>query len=150
MVEACFLQHLDLFFQGGDQSQIPSCCIGIKYDSGMRMESDQYRRTTGLVGQGIQIRGRTFELRPYPVPTLNVEDEYLPSIWKRAVYPMADKLGGPVKLPDISPQPQPQPHTDKDFGVFAFAEAWIGRPVVYGRADCFFQQGMNIDGGCSS
>ncbi len=46
-----------------------------------------------------------FELREYPTPTLRTEDEYLPRIWKRSVYPTAERLGVPIKLPSISPQP---------------------------------------------
>lgn len=46
-----------------------------------------------------------FELRPYPLPTLRPEGDYLPREWKNSVYPMAERLGVPMKLPTISPQP---------------------------------------------
>ena len=49
---------------------------------------------------------RPFELRPGPVPTLRPEDNYLPHIWKEAVYPMAERVGVPVTLPSVSPQPR--------------------------------------------
>ncbi|MCQ4119708.1 DsbA family oxidoreductase [Rhodococcus tibetensis] len=45
------------------------------------------------------------ELRPYPTPTLRPEDEYLPDIWQRTVYPMARHHEVPMTLPSVSPQP---------------------------------------------
>lgn len=44
--------------------------------------------------EDVSIRWRPFELRPYPVPTLRPEEPYLPDIWKRSVYPTAEKAGG--------------------------------------------------------
>ncbi|RAE70787.1 thioredoxin, partial [Burkholderia multivorans] len=37
----------------------------------------------------VDVTIRPFELRPDPVPTLRPEDDYLPRIWRDAVYPMA-------------------------------------------------------------
>jgi len=94
-----------------------------------------------IKGKDIKIRWRPFELRPFPVPTLRVEDEYLPSIWKHSVYPLAEKLGVDITLPDISPQPR----TDKAFEAFAYAEDY-GKGDEFSLAvmSAFFQQGKNI------
>jgi predicted DsbA family dithiol-disulfide isomerase len=46
-----------------------------------------------------------FELRPHPHPTLDPEGEYLKSAWHKSVYPLAEQLGVPIKLPTVSPQP---------------------------------------------
>lgn len=46
-----------------------------------------------------------FELRPYPTPTLRPEGDYLRSAWERSVYPLAEKLGVTIRLPEVSPQP---------------------------------------------
>ncbi len=66
----------------------------------------------------IPIRWRAFELRPDPVPTLKPEDPYLPAIWRKSVYPLAEKLGVPIKLPSLSPQPR----TAKAFELLALAQ----------------------------
>lgn len=66
----------------------------------------------------IRITWRPFELRPDPVPTLRPEDPYLPSIWQRSVYPLAERLGIPIRLPSISPQPR----TAKAFELLAMAQ----------------------------
>jgi hypothetical protein len=58
-----------------------------------------------IEGVDVDIQWMPFELREYPTPTLRPEDEYLPKIWRRSVYPMAESLGVPIKLPTISPQP---------------------------------------------
>jgi len=92
-------------------------------------------------GKDVKISWRPFELRPFPVPTLRVEDEYLPSIWKQSVYPLADNLKVDIKLPKISPQPR----TGKAFEAFAFAEEY-GMGDKFSRAvmRAFFQQGRDI------
>jgi predicted DsbA family dithiol-disulfide isomerase len=46
-----------------------------------------------------------FELRPAPQPTLKPEDNYLQTVWRQSVYPLARKMGVEIKLPSISPQP---------------------------------------------
>ncbi|HEX7381053.1 MAG TPA: DsbA family protein [Nevskiaceae bacterium] len=46
-----------------------------------------------------------FELRPFPEPTLRPEDDYLTRTWAASVYPAAQRLGVPIRLPTISPQP---------------------------------------------
>ena len=89
----------------------------------------------------VEIRWRPFELRPAPVPTLKVEDPYLPRIWQDSVYPMAEALGVPIKLPAISPQPR----TDKAFEVFAMAEEQgLGHAYSMAALKAFFQQERDI------
>ncbi len=53
----------------------------------------------------VDVHWRPFELRPEPTPTLRPEDNYLPDVWKRSVYPLAHKFAVPISLPSISPQP---------------------------------------------
>ncbi|MEV5968477.1 DsbA family oxidoreductase [Streptomyces sp. NPDC051921] len=57
------------------------------------------------LGVDVEIEWKPFELRPHPHPTLRPEDEYLPAIWQRAVYPMARRMGVDITLPTVSPQP---------------------------------------------
>nr|WP_027337995.1 DsbA family oxidoreductase [Halomonas sp. HL-48] len=92
-------------------------------------------------GLDVNVQWRPFELRPDPAPTLKVEDPYLPKVWREAVYPMAEQLGVPIKLPNISPQPR----TDKAFEVFAMAEEH-GQGHAYSMATlkAFFQQERDI------
>lgn len=66
----------------------------------------------------ISITWRPFELRPAPVPTLRLEDPYLPCVWQESVYPLARRLGVPIRLPSISPQPR----TAKAFELLAMAQ----------------------------
>lgn len=92
-------------------------------------------------GLDINIQWRPFELRPAPEPTLKVEDPYLPRVWREAVYPMAEKLGVPIRLPNISPQPR----TDKAFEVFAMAEEHgVGHAYSVATLKAFFQQERDI------
>lgn len=56
-------------------------------------------------GLNVDIQWQPFELRVAPTPTLLPEDDYLPQVWKRSVYPLAQRLGVPIQLPSISPQP---------------------------------------------
>lgn len=89
----------------------------------------------------VNVQWRPFELRPDPVPTLKVEDPYLPKVWREAVYPMAEQLGVPIKLPNISPQPR----TDKAFEVFAMAEEHgLGHAYSMATLKAFFQQERDI------
>lgn len=92
-------------------------------------------------GRDVEIRWRPHELRPEPIPTLRVEDPYLPSVWKQSVYPMAEKLGVPIRLPTISPQPR----TDKAFEIFAMAdEKGLGHQFSMRTMKAFFQENKDI------
>ncbi|TDD10390.1 thioredoxin [Nonomuraea deserti] len=89
----------------------------------------------------VEVTIRPFELRPDPVPTLRPEDEYLPRVWKDAVYPMAERVGVPMTLPSVSPQPR----TAKAFMVLQLARE-RGRAEAYTEAmfQAFFQEDRNI------
>lgn len=89
----------------------------------------------------VEVTIRPFELRPDPVPTLRPEDDYLPRIWKDAVYPMAERLNVPISLPTVSPQPR----TEKAFMVLQLAQEH-GKAEAYSNAmyKAFFQDDRNI------
>lgn len=89
----------------------------------------------------VRVRVRPFELRPDPVPTLRPEDDYLPRVWRDAVYPMAERVGVPVRLPSVSPQPR----TEKAFLVLQLAQEQ-GLAEDYSRAmfAAFFQDDRDI------
>lgn len=89
----------------------------------------------------VEVTIRPFELRPDPVPTLRPEDDYLPRIWKDAVYPMAAQLEVPIALPTVSPQPR----TAKAMIVLQLAQEQ-GKAEEYSAAmfKAFFQEDRNI------
>lgn len=89
----------------------------------------------------VEVTIRPFELRPDPVPTLRPEDEYLPRVWNASVYPMAERLGVPMRLPSVSPQPR----TEKAFMVLQLAQEQ-GRAQEYSEAMfiAFFQDDRDI------
>ena len=53
---------------------------------------------------GVEVVWRAFELRPDPVPALDPGGEYLRRAWRDSVYPLAAKLGIPMKLPPVQPR----------------------------------------------
>jgi predicted DsbA family dithiol-disulfide isomerase len=59
-----------------------------------------------------------FELRPFPHETLKPEGDYLQRAWQKSVYPIAQQLGVPIKLPTVSRQP----HSHLAFEGFQFAK----------------------------
>jgi predicted DsbA family dithiol-disulfide isomerase len=92
-------------------------------------------------GLNVDIEMMPFELRAYPTPTLRPEDDYLPSAWKYGVYPAAEKLGIPIKLPTISPQP----YTRDAFLVLQYAkEQGLGYEYSEAMLRAFFQENRNI------
>src|SRR5262245_24646113 len=80
--------------------------------------------STAAAAAGATVPWRPFELRPYPNPTLRPEDDYLPRVWHKSVYPMAERLGIAITLPTVSPQP---------YSHLAFEGAWYAR--AHGRAE---------------
>lgn len=89
----------------------------------------------------IAITWRPYELRPAPVPTLRPEDPYLPAIWRTAVYPLAQKLGVPIRLPTASPQPR----TAKAFELLALAQdRGLDHPYSMRVLRAFFQEDRDI------
>lgn len=89
----------------------------------------------------VEVTIRPFELRPDPVPTLRPEDDYLPRVWRDAVYPMAARVGVPVQLPTVSPQPR----TEKAFMVLQLAqERGLAKAYTDATFSAFFQHDRNI------
>ena len=66
----------------------------------------------------MEVEWMPFELRPYPNETLRPEGDYLQRAWQQSVYPIARRLGVPIKLPEVSPQP----HTNLAFEGYQFAK----------------------------
>ncbi len=89
----------------------------------------------------VEIEWMPFELRPYPTPTLRPEDEYLPAVWSRSVYPMARRMGVDITLPTVSPQP----YTRLAFEGYQYA-AEHGRAAAYTPRvlRAFFQENLDI------
>jgi predicted DsbA family dithiol-disulfide isomerase len=52
----------------------------------------------------VRVVRRAFELRPDPVPTLDPGGEYLTRVWRDSVYPLAERLGMPIRLPPVQPR----------------------------------------------
>jgi predicted DsbA family dithiol-disulfide isomerase len=91
--------------------------------------------------KGVEIEWMPFELRPAPAPALDPEGEYLQTVWKESVHPLAESLGVKITLPPISPQPR----TALAFEGYQFARE-RGRPNEYNRRvfTAYFQQGRDI------
>ncbi|AYN44036.1 2-hydroxychromene-2-carboxylate isomerase [Streptomyces dangxiongensis] len=89
----------------------------------------------------VEIEWMPFELRPHPTPTLRPEDEYLPAVWARSVYPMARRMGVDITLPTVSPQP----YTRLAFEGYQYA-AEHGRAAEYTprMLRAFFQENRDI------
>lgn len=82
---------------------------------------------------------RAFELRPAPVPTLDPQGEYLTRVWREAVYPMAERMGMPLRLPPL----QPRSRLAHEAACFA-AEAGCLAPFHAEVFRAFFQRGEDI------
>lgn len=93
------------------------------------------------LGVDVEIEWKPVELRPHPQPTLRPEDEYLPSIWQSAVYPMARRMGVDITLPTVSPQP----YTRLAFEGYQYA-AEQGKGTEYTRRmfRAFFQEDQDL------
>ncbi len=89
----------------------------------------------------VDVQWQPFELRPEPTPTLRPEDDYLPNVWKKSVYPLAHKLDVPITLPSISPQP----YTRLAHEGFQFAKK-AGKALEYNQRvfRAFFQEDRDI------
>jgi predicted DsbA family dithiol-disulfide isomerase len=82
-----------------------------------------------------------FELRPEPHPTLRPEGDYLQRAWQQSVYPIARRMGVPIKLPPVSPQP----HTHLAFEGYQYAKQY-GKGNDYNDRvlEAFFVEGKDI------
>ncbi len=89
----------------------------------------------------IRVNWKPVELRPYPNPTLRPEDDYLPAVWKASVYPLAEQLKVPLRLPSVSPQPYSRlAHEGAQFAALA------GKSDEYNARifNAFFQEDRDI------
>jgi predicted DsbA family dithiol-disulfide isomerase len=94
-----------------------------------------------IEGKGVQLEWMPFELRPYPNKTLKPEEHYLQSTWKQSVYPMAERMGIDIVLPDVSPQP----YTHLAFEGYQYAkEKGKGNEYNDHMLRAFFQRGLDI------
>lgn len=92
-------------------------------------------------GKDVQLEWMPFELRPYPNKTLKPEEHYLQSTWKQSVYPMAERMGVEIVLPDVSPQP----YTHLAFEGYQYAkEHGKGNEYNDHMLRAFFQRGLDI------
>tara|TARA_Y100001970_G_scaffold103185_1_gene129532 strand:- start:23675 stop:24280 length:606 start_codon:yes stop_codon:yes gene_type:complete len=82
-----------------------------------------------------------FELRPYPTPTLKPEGQYLQEAWKHSVYPMAESMGIPIILPNVSPQPYTKLAFEGSFSASAQNKAKEYNHRIF---TAFFQDGLDI------
>ncbi|MFD4016393.1 DsbA family oxidoreductase [Streptomyces sindenensis] len=93
------------------------------------------------VGVEVDVEWMPFELRAHPQPTLRPEDEYLPAVWERAVYPMARRLGVDITLPTVSPQP----YTALAFEGYQYAaEHGLGDAYNQRMFRAFFQEDQDL------
>jgi predicted DsbA family dithiol-disulfide isomerase len=82
-----------------------------------------------------------FELRPFPTRTLSPEGDYLRAAWDRSVYPLAVRMGVPIRLPPVSPQP----YTHLAFEGYQYArEHGKGNEYNHRVLAAFFQEGQDI------
>ncbi len=82
-----------------------------------------------------------FELRPYPNETLRPEGDYLQRAWRQSVYPIARRMGVPIKLPTVSPQP----HTHLAFEGNQYAREYgKGNDYNHRVLQAFFGENQDI------
>jgi predicted DsbA family dithiol-disulfide isomerase len=82
-----------------------------------------------------------FELRPFPTATLRAEGQYLQTAWAQSVYPLAARLGVPIRLPAVSPQP----YTHLAFEGYQYVrEHGKGNAYNHRVLAAFFQEGQDI------
>jgi len=82
---------------------------------------------------------RAFELRPDPVPTLDPQGEYLRRVWRQVVYPMAERMGIPLRLPPL----QPRSRLAHEAACFAAEQGRLA-PFHAEVFRAFFQRGEDI------
>lgn len=93
------------------------------------------------IGVEVEVEWMPFELRPHPQPTLRPEDDYLPRIWRGAVYPMARRLGVDITLPTVSPQP----YTALAFEGYQYAaDRDLGTAYTRRMFRAFFQESQDL------
>ena len=87
----------------------------------------------------VDVRWRSFELRPNTMPPLDPKAEYLQRVWESSVLPLAAKLGVSMTLPPV------QPRTRRTHEAAQWARS-IGRFDEYHSAilAAFFERGQDI------
>jgi predicted DsbA family dithiol-disulfide isomerase len=94
-----------------------------------------------VAGLDVEIEWMPFELRPYPVPTLRPEGEYLQRVWATSVYPLARRMRTDITLPDVSPQPYSRPA----FEGYQYArEHGVGQEYTPRMLRAFFRENLDI------
>jgi len=92
-------------------------------------------------GKDVEVEWMPFELRPEPNETLRPEGDYLQRAWQQRVYPIARRMGVPIKLPAVSPQP----HTHLAFEGFQYArEHGKGTEYNHRVLEAFFVESRDI------
>jgi predicted DsbA family dithiol-disulfide isomerase len=92
-------------------------------------------------GKDVEVEWMPFELRPEPHETLRPEGDYLRRPWQQSVYPLARRMGVPIKLPEVSPQP----HTHLAFEGYQYArEHGRGNGYNHRVLEAFFVEGRDI------
>lgn len=89
----------------------------------------------------VEVEWLPFELRPTPQQTLKPEGDYLQTVWRQSVYPLAKKMGVEIELPSISPQP----HTHLAFEGYQYAREH-NKALEYNdrMLRAFFQEDQDI------
>lgn len=91
--------------------------------------------------EDVEVEWLPFELRALPQPTLKPEDDYLQTVWRQSVYPLARKMGVEIELPSISPQP----HTHLAFEGYQYAREHSKASEYNDRIlRAFFQENQDI------
>ncbi len=103
------------------------------------LEEPDLARVKEEYGDGVEIDWRAYELRPYPVPTLDPDGEYLHRVWNASVYPMASFLGMKLRLPPV------QPRSRKALEAAEFARAkGVYDAMHTALMEAFFEKGRDI------
>ncbi len=68
------------------------------------LEEPDLAHVRGVYGDEVEVDWRAYELRPYPIPALDPDGEYLHRVWNASVYPMARSLGMTLRLPPVQPR----------------------------------------------
>jgi predicted DsbA family dithiol-disulfide isomerase len=89
----------------------------------------------------VEIEWMPFELRPFPQETLKPEGSYIQKAWQESVFPIAQKMGIEMILPEVSPQP----HTHYAHEGLIFSKKH-GKGTEYAHRvfTAFYQEGLDI------
>lgn len=103
------------------------------------LEEPELARVKERYGDGVTVDRRAYELRPYPVPTLDPDGEYLRRVWNASVYPMAALLGMTLRLPPV------QPRSRRALEAAEFARERGSHDAMHTAIfEAFFEKGQDI------